>query len=96
MVSRPLKEMLARVGEEKARVRRSRSGLLREGAFLNRVEECLELYEELVPLRLSRLVSELGSESSARGKLRAEAEERAHEQEAMLLRIQGRLYGNRA
>jgi len=88
-----LKSILARVGQEKERVRRSRGGLPIDGDWAKRIEQSLDLYQELLPLRLSRLVSELGSAEAASEQLRSEQERREREQEAALLRIQARLYG---
>lgn len=90
-----LKAILARVGEEKARVHAERSGLSETASVLERVQQSLDLYEQLVPLRLARLTTELGSEEAAKTQLRAEAALSAHEQEIALLRTQTRLYGNR-
>jgi hypothetical protein len=88
-----LKSMLARVGEEKDRARKMRSGLPADGDFLARVRASLELYEDLSSLRYSRLVAELGNEEDARAELRRDAERRRRSEEDMLLRIQVRLYG---
>ena len=86
--------MLARVGAEKARARAKRTGPPADGDFLGRVQEGLELYEELAPLHFSRLLAELGSEEAARARMRTETDQRASEQEEALLRIQARLYAN--
>ena len=87
--------MLGRVGEEKARARRSRVGLPSDERILARIQECLNLYEQLVPLQLTRLATELGSDDAARAKWRNDAQQRAEAEEQSLLRIQKRLYGNR-
>jgi hypothetical protein len=60
---------------------------------LRRIEESLSLYEELKELRFSRLVAELGSETAAREQMRKESDQRAHEEEEALVRLQARLYG---
>lgn len=91
---RSLKAMLARVGEEKARARRARIGPPSDEHILERVQECLDLYEELVPLQLAQLAAELGSDDAARAKWRHDAQQRAKAEEQSLLRIQRRLYGN--
>jgi hypothetical protein len=86
--------MLARVGEEKANAVARRSGSLHPVDIDRRVRSSLDLYEDLLPLRLGRLVVQLGSEEAARERLRLEAGHRAQQEEEALMRIQARVYGS--
>jgi hypothetical protein len=70
-----------------------RAGPPADGDFLRRIRQCLELYDELVPLRRARLLEELGSPAAARDRMRADADRSARQQEEALIRLQARLYG---